>query len=92
VPRARIDHGEVRLLAQLLNKRRGLVHGTRRVEDFGVGHNTEEPAENKVREAVGLVRVDQFLQPHKIFTVAGSILAMGVSENLDVKENQVVLP
>jgi hypothetical protein len=92
MPRAGSDQGAVGLVAQLLNKRESLVYGTRRVEHFGVRHNTEEAAEDQIRQPIGLIRVNKVFEPAEILPVVARVLAVGINQDVDVKKNHAVLP
>jgi len=65
-----------------LFRRRGLD------EDPRMSDDPEEAAQDDVCDAVGLVSEDDALEPGAVIGVTVDVLAMGVDEDVDVREDQ----
>ena len=54
--------------------------------------DSEETAEDEIKEAVGLIRVYEVLESAKILPVVARILAVSIDEHVDIKQNHAALP
>jgi hypothetical protein len=54
--------------------------------------DSEETAEDEIREAVRLIRVYKVLEPAKILPVVVRILAVSIDVHVDIKQNHAALP
>lgn len=90
--RPRGDHRAVRLLTEFLDEGEGISHQTVRIEDLRMSHDTEETAEDGIGQAIGLVGIDEVLEPREIGAMVPSVFAMGIHKHVDIKKNHEVLP
>lgn len=90
--RPRSHHRTVRLLTEFLGEGEGRAHQTGRVEDLRMGHDPEKPAEHKIGKAVGLIGINQILEPREVVAMVQGVLTVGIDEHVDIKKHHQVLP
>lgn len=62
----RANDGAGWLVAQLFHECQGFVHSGGRIEHAGMGDNAKKPAQGKIGQAEGVVRIDEVLKPVEI--------------------------
>lgn len=90
--RSRGDHRAGRLLTEFLDEGEGGAHQAGRIEDLRMGHDTEEAAEDKIGQAIGLVGIDELLEPREIGVMVPGSFSVGVHEHVAIKKNHGLLP
>ena len=92
VARARLHAQAVRRIAKLIGKYERVGERAWFLEDLGVSHDADEPAQHELGNSVCLVTIDHALQPVTVGGVIRRVLPVRIDEDVDVGEDQLTTP